>query len=154
MLVSACLLGAACAYDGRPRYHRRLHETAGSSTVAVCPEQLGGLCTPRLPSEITGGTGCDVLNHRARVLNSCGDDLSYHFRRGAWETVKLGCQLGAELAVFKPRSPSCGPQKHYDGTFSEQLRRGSGVTASALQRVGIGVLTPRQFLQDFAEDDR
>ncbi len=151
VLVSACLLGIRCAYDGRPRFYRRLHQKLRGRAVPCCPEQLGGLSTPRLPAEISGGTGGDVLDGQAAVLSSGGDDCCSQYRRGAWEAVKLARQLGVGRAVLRPRSPACGPYCHYDGSFSRNLVKGEGVAAAALRRAGVQVYAPAEFLTDEAE---
>lgn len=145
-MVSACLMGAACAYDGEGREDEALQGILGVRwIVPVCPEQLGGLPTPRSPAEITGGSGVDVLCGRAEVRTGCGRDVTEHFRRGARETVRLAGLLGCSLAVFKPRSPSCGPGDHYDGSFTGRLVTGAGVTAEALRRQGVRVVTPMEY---------
>lgn len=146
--VSGCLLGIRCAYDARPRFCGQLWRTAGGAAVGVCPEQLGGLSTPRPPAEITGGTGRDVLAGRAKVLNCRGEDCTGQYRRGAWETVKVARQLGIRRAVLRPRSPACGPSCHYDGSFSGRVIEGEGVAAAALRQAGLQVFAPGEFLTD------
>ncbi len=147
-MVSACLLGAACAYDGEGREDEVLRATlVGRWVVPVCPEQLGGLPTPRSPAEITGGSGRDVLCGRARVRTRCGRDVTREFRRGADETARLARLLGCRVAVFKPRSPSCGPRGHYDGSFTAGLIEGTGVAAEALRRQGVAVISPTEYTE-------
>lgn len=131
ILVSACLLGASCRYDGASKEYPlidelcRLHEV-----VPVCPEQLGGLPTPRDPAERQGG----------RVVTGAGADVTAQYDRGAQQALLLARRLGCEAAVLKEKSPSCGSGRIYDGTFSGTLTEGFGVTAQLLRREGIRVL--------------
>ena len=129
ILISACLLGACCRYDGASKAHTLAAALAERHTlVPVCPEQLGGLPTPRPPAERRGD----------RVLTQRGD-VTEQYRRGAAETMKLCKLLGCEAAVLKERSPSCGRGQVYDGTFSGALTAGNGVTAELLSAHGIPV---------------
>ena len=129
ILISACLLGACCRYDGASKAHPLAAALAERHTlVPVCPEQLGGLPTPRPPAERRGG----------RVVTRSGD-VTEQYRRGAEETLKVCKLLGCEAAVLKERSPSCGRGQVYDGTFSGTLTAGDGVTAELLAAHGIPV---------------
>ena len=129
ILISACLLGACCRYDGASKAHPLAALLAERHTlVPVCPEQLGGLPTPRPPAERRGG----------RVVTQSGD-VTEQYLRGAEETLKLCKLLGCEAAVLKERSPSCGRGQVYDGTFSGTLTAGDGVTAELLADHGIPV---------------
>lgn len=132
VLVSACLLGACCKYSGghneseqviwlKERYH----------LIPVCPEQLGGLVTPRAPAERKGGC----------VYTKDGLDVTEQFRRGAQETLKLAQLFGCRCAVLKARSPSCGSGIIYDGTFTGTKVQGDGITAELLKQNGIRVCT-------------
>ena len=130
ILVSACLLGEACRYDGGSKPHPLAEELARRHTlIPVCPEVLGGLPTPRPPAERQGGT----------VRTRSGIDVTDQYRRGAEETLRLCRLLGCEAAVLKERSPSCGRGQIYDGTFSGTLTAGDGVTAELLTANGIPV---------------
>ena len=130
ILVSACLLGAACRYDGRSKPHPGvIGLMKHHQLVPVCPEQLGGLPTPRTPSERRG----------ERVVMADGADVTEQYRRGAEEALRLCRLLGCEAAVLKERSPSCGKDRIYDGTFSGTLTDGWGVTAELLRQNGIPV---------------
>ena len=127
ILISACLLGACCRYDGASKAHPLAALLAERHTlVPVCPEQLGGLPTPRPPAERRGG----------RVVTQSGD-VTEQYLRGEEETLKLCKLLGCEAAVLKERSPSCGRGQVYDGTFSGTLTAGDGVTAELLAAHGI-----------------
>ncbi len=133
LIVSACLLGIDCKYNGSNNISEALmNDIKGSTIIPVCPEQLGGLTTPRLPAEIIDGDGADVLNGKARVLKKNGDDATEEFIKGANETLKLAKLFGCEAAILKSRSPSCGCGKIYDGSFSGKQRDGNGVCAQLL----------------------
>ncbi|UCG10168.1 MAG: DUF523 domain-containing protein [Dehalococcoidia bacterium] len=140
-LISACLLGVKCAWSGDERYQdeRALALARQESLVPVCPEQLGGLSTPRPPQEIQGGGGEGVLDGRCRVLNKEGVDVTGEFISGARETLKIAQQLNIREFIGKARSPSCGCGQVYDGSFSEKLVSGDGVTTALLKRNGIKV---------------
>lgn len=129
LLISACLLGVCCRYDGASKAHPLAEELAKRHTlVPVCPEQLGGLATPRPPAERRGD----------RVVTRDGD-VTDQYRRGAEETLRLCCLLGCGAAVLKERSPSCGRGVIYDGAFTGTLTTGDGVTAELLCVHGIPV---------------
>lgn len=130
LLISACLLGCACRYDGKSKPHPLAVELARRGlAVPVCPEQLGGLPTPRKPSERQGD----------RVVMADGRDVTAEYRRGAEETLHLARLYGCTAAVLKERSPSCGKGQIYDGTFTGTLAAGDGVTAELLTAGGIKV---------------
>jgi uncharacterized protein YbbK (DUF523 family) len=147
-LVSACLLGLNCRYDGEGYHDEKLLELAKQGRVIpVCPEQLGGCDTPRPPCEICGGSGGDVLDGRCRVISAKGEDRTDHFIRGALETLKLAEAYGIKKAVLKARSPSCGHGMIYDGSFSGKTTEGNGVTAELLIRNGIEVISDEDYRQ-------
>lgn len=130
LLISACLLGCRCRYDGASKPLPWIAALAERHTlVPVCPEQLGGLSTPRPPSERRGN----------RVATRTGGDVTAQYRRGAEETLRLCRLLGCEAALLKERSPSCGSGEIYDGTFTGTLTEGDGVTAELLRAQGIPV---------------
>ena len=132
ILVSACLLGICCRYDGRGNPNDAVLSLLNRDDITlipVCPEQLGGLSTPRIPSERRG----------ERVVNRAGEDVTSQFIRGAEEALRIAKLYGCQVAVLKERSPSCGCGKVYDGTFSGKLTDGDGVTAELLRREGIKV---------------
>jgi uncharacterized protein YbbK (DUF523 family) len=135
VLVSACLAGVACRYDGTaspdPDVVRMV---AAGRAVPICPEEAGGLPTPRPPAELRGGDGLAVLTGRARVVRADGTDVADAFVRGAQAAVELAGSRGARRAVLRARSPSCGVSASYqDG----ELRAGPGVAAAALGREGL-----------------
>lgn len=130
VLISACLLGCACRYDGKSKPHPLAQELARRGlAVPVCPEQLGGLPTPRTPSERQG----------QRVVMQNGHDVTAEYRRGAEEALAVARLYGCRMAVLKERSPSCGHGEIYDGTFTGTLTTGDGVTAELLRENGIAV---------------
>lgn len=146
ILVSACLLGVDCKYNGKNNLNDDLFEfLKDKDYIILCPEQLGGLPTPRKPSEIVDGDGEDVLEGKAKVLNDEREDVTRFFIKGAEETFKIAKLYGVKKAIFKSRSPSCGSCKIYDGKFNGSLKLGSGVAAALLRRKGILVLNEENY---------
>lgn len=130
ILVSACLLGVACRYDGGSKPRPEILSLAQKhELIPVCPEQLGGLPTPRTPSERRGD----------RVVMADGADVTVQYRRGAAEALRLYRALGCEAAILKERSPSCGSGRIYGGSFTGALTDGWGVAAELLRRSGVPV---------------
>ena len=142
-LISACLLGIKCAWDSQDNYKsdKAIDYLNSETLMPVCPEQLGGLKTPRAPQEIQGGTGEDVLNRKCKVININGEDITQEFINGAEETLKIVRLFHIEEFIGKSKSPSCGCGQIYDGTFSRKLIDGDGVTTALLKRDGISVIT-------------
>ena len=135
ILVSACLLGICCRYDGRGNPKEWIQKLAGTEQlIPVCPEQLGGLPTPRPPVEWQEG----------KALNCEGGDCTEAFLRGAQEALKLARLTGCELAILKARSPSCGSREIYDGTFSGKLKAGNGIFAQILENDNIEIITEKE----------
>lgn len=132
VLISACLLGVPCRYDGGEKIHPLAPMLAqGCHLLPVCPEQLGGLPTPRTPAERRG----------ERVVTRDGRDVTAAYRRGAQAALRLCRLCGCETAVLKARSPSCGCGRIYDGSFSGALIPGDGVAAALLKENGVCVMT-------------
>ena len=132
ILVSACLLGLCCRYDGQSKRNDRVLRLAEKhELIPVCPEQLGGLPTPRPPAEIWDG----------RVINRLGQDVTAQYEKGAAEVLRLYELLQCDCALLKARSPSCGPDTVYDGTFSGTLIPGQGITAKLLSQHQITILS-------------
>jgi uncharacterized protein YbbK (DUF523 family) len=152
VLVSSCLLGIACRYDGA---HSRVEEIVKNAhelhIVPVCPEQLGGLPTPRLPSNMVNGDGGGVLTGVARVVNTSGEDVTTAFLKGARETLSLAQLTGATKALLRKGSPSCGLTTSYCETDSGY---GVGVTAALLIKAGIEIIEidPDHVSEDFTRD--
>jgi uncharacterized protein YbbK (DUF523 family) len=140
ILVSACLAGLPCRYDGKAKGHPLVSGLLREKkALPVCPEQLGGLPTPRVPAEIFGGTGEDVLAGLARVITRDGRDVTAEYVRGAEAAADFALSAGITLAILQDRSPACGTTQIHDGSFSGALRPGLGVLAAALNRAGIDV---------------
>ena len=130
LLISACLLGENCKYNGGNNFTPEVEALRKRyELVPVCPEQLGGLPTPRTPAERVGD----------RVVNREGADVTDAFRQGAEKTLELARASGITKAVFQVRSPSCGSGTVYDGTFSGTLTAGQGVTAELLEKNGVNI---------------
>ena len=131
VLVSACLLGCPCRYDGKSKPSAAVLALMDKHTlIPICPEQMGGLATPRPPAECqTGG-----------VFTEAGVDVTAHYQRGAAEALRLAKLYGCTHAILKERSPSCGSGEIYDGSFSRHLVPGDGVTAALLKANGVTVL--------------
>jgi uncharacterized protein YbbK (DUF523 family) len=157
ILVSACLLGVACRYDGQSIPHQ---ETCGLAAqglvVSICPEVAGGLPTPRLAAEIenayAGLDGDAVLEGRTRVIQVDGADVTAQFLSGAEAALALAQKLGIRRAILKARSPSCGAGQTYDGRFAGTVVPGDGVTAALCKRAGIHVITELELAE--AESSR
>lgn len=132
ILVSACLVGLNCKYDGGNNFNERvLKLVKEGKAILICPEQLGGLKTPRNPAEIV----------KDKVITNDGVDVTYQYNKGAEETLKLAKELNIKKAILKSRSPSCGSGIIYDGTFTHTKIPGNGITADLLLKNGIEVIT-------------
>ncbi len=135
LLISACLLGTPCRYDGKGFVpDRLLPKLSGLELVPVCPEQLGGLPTPRSPSERRGN----------QVVSRDGADRTAAFTSGATQALNTAVREGCRCALLKERSPSCGSRFIYDGSFSGRVIPGEGVTAALLRERGIAVFSEEQ----------
>lgn len=132
ILVSSCLLGMDCRYCGTGCENSQVIELGRKyHLIPACPEQMGGMPTPRSPVELVGG----------KAVDGTGKNFTVLFEKGADEAVKLAKLFECTCAILKSRSPSCGCGSIYDGTFSENLAQGSGITAEKLQKAGIKVFT-------------
>lgn len=142
ILISACLIGVDCRYDGgNSRNEDAISRHQNDQLIPVCPEEAGGLPTPRPAVEIVGGDGNDVLDGKAKVLTADGVDKTDEFLKGAQFALKLAQSQNATSVILKARSPSCGCGDIYDGTFSGTLHAGDGVTTALLKRHGIEVIS-------------
>lgn len=141
VLVSRCLLGHRVRYDGGASgpYDLLAQWQDEGRVIALCPEVAGGLPTPRAAAEIPGGQGFDVLNGRAPVMTTEGEDVTEAFVSGANQALALVEQHNIRIAVLKANSPSCGNRLTYDGTFSGTKIEGQGVTAALLSAAGVQV---------------
>lgn len=142
-LVSACLAGINCRYDGKGSLNEKVMELVKQgNAIPVCPEQLGGLTTPRSACEIIKGAGVP------KVLDKEGIDRTEEFVLGAERTLAIAKALGITTAILQSRSPSCGCGQVYDGSFSGKLIPGNGLTAQMLLQNNIDVITDKDFIEE------
>ena len=142
ILVSKCLAGFNCRYDGGNNLVPEIRQLLEDGlAVTACPEQLGGLPTPRIPSERVGN----------RVVNREGTDVTAEFAAGAEAALRIARENGCRTAILKSRSPSCGKGCIYNGQFTGELVPGNGVTADLLLQHGIEVLTEEEYLTRLTE---
>ena len=135
IICSACLLGIKCRYDGKAKSNKKLIKLSKDYyLIPVCPEQLGGLTTPREPAEQKG----------KKVFTKSGKDVTKYFSQGANQVLKIAKLLEAKKAILKQRSPSCGSGQIYDGTFSGNVIKGNGVTTALLKKQGIKVISEEE----------
>lgn len=140
ILVSACLMGVFCRYDGREKVCEDVIKLMEHHTlIPICPEQAGGMMTPRLPSERRGD----------RVVNREQEDVTSCYEKGALQALKLARLYNCGCAILKERSPSCGSGMIYDGTFTGALIPGEGVTAALLAEHGIKVIGESRIEEEF-----
>ncbi|MFC1624430.1 DUF523 domain-containing protein [Candidatus Omnitrophota bacterium] len=138
ILVSACLAGINCTWDGKDRSDPKAKRLVDKKrAIAICPEILGGRSAPRTRTEIRGGSGEDVLDGRAKLFDENGKDVTLEFLNGAHATLSIAKKYNIKKAILKSKSPSCGLRHIYDGSFKERLIDGPGVTAALLKREGI-----------------
>lgn len=140
VLVSACLLGIPCRFDGKSKEYDT-DSLISQEIIPFCPECYGGLPIPRASSEIQND----------RVVSSIGRDVTKQYQKGAESAVLLCKKLGIRYALLKSKSPSCGVGKIYDGSFSETLVDGDGITARALKQIGVRVY-PEQMTAQLLND--
>ena len=137
ILISACLIGLNCKYDGGNNENSKLVELMKEKDlVPICPEQLGGLKTPRASAE----------RKQEKVITKEGVDVTKEYQKGAEEVLKLAKKLNIKKAILKSRSPSWGIDEIYDGTFSHNLVKGDGVTAELLKKNGIEVISSDKYI--------
>ena len=135
LLISACLIGENCKYNGGNNRLSVIDSLAEKyELIPACPEQLGGLSTPRKPSEIVGD----------RVVNNIGDDVTAEFIRGANKTLEIAKSNGCFACLLKERSPSCGVKNIYDGNFKNKTVKGSGITTQLLKFHGFMVVSEEE----------
>ena len=132
ILVSACLLGENCKYNGKNNRNKKVLEyIKDKEVIPICPEVFGGLSTPRIPSEIKGDT----------VINKEGNDVTKNFMDGAYKTLSIAKKYNIKKAILKQKSPSCGCGKIYDGNFNGNVIDGDGITTRLLKENNIEILT-------------
>lgn len=136
ILVSSCLLGINCKYNGKNNYNEKIENILKNEEVLpLCAEQLGGLTTPRSPAEIR------IVNGEKRVFNKLGEDVTENFLRGAQEVLKMVKKFNIKKAILKEKSPSCGKGQVYSGNFDGILVNGNGILVDLLIQNGVEVLT-------------
>ena len=139
ILVSSCLVGKPCKYNGKSNYNERVVEfLMNKDFILICPETLGGLSAPRAPGEIRG----------ERVIDAEGKDLTSFFRQGAEIVLKKAREYEADLCILKESSPSCGVHTVYDGTFSGKKIKGQGLTARLLSENGFKIISEKDIDKD------
>ena len=142
-LISACLCGVNCKYNGLNNYNEKCSELfKEGKAILICPEQLGGLSTPRVPSELKGSAN-DILNGKGKIMTKDGDDVTLQFIKGAKEVKRIVEEVPITMAILKDGSPSCGVNYVYDGSFSGNKIEGKGITAEILNEMGIKVLSEK-----------
>ena len=135
-IVSSCLMGDNCKYNGKNNYHEKIVEfLKDKEYIKVCPECLGGLPTPRVPSEIVGD----------KVINKEGIDVTKEYSLGAKITLDIVKENNVDCAILKSKSPSCGCGLIYDGSFSKTLIEGNGVTTKLLKENNVKVINSDDF---------
>ena len=147
ILVSACLLGINCKYNGDNNKNEQVEKyLKDKEFIVVCPEQLGGLSTPRDPSEIINLDNDDVINGNTNIISNKNLDVTKQFKQGALETLKIANLYKCKEAILKEGSPSCGSSFIYDGTFTGKKINGSGVTTTLLKQNGIKVISEKDII--------
>lgn len=138
IIVSACLLGCECRYKGDAYRNEEILALAKAHTlIPVCPEQLGGLCTPRNPAERQGN----------RVISNAGVDVTEQYQRGAEIAARIAALNGAQIAILKANSPSCGKGSIYDGSFTGAKCPGNGVTTDLFLKRNIAVFSEEELME-------
>lgn len=141
-IVSACLCGVDCKYNGKNNLNEKcLKLFKEGRAILVCPEQLGGLPTPRNPVELQGTSDKIIGNREGKAISSTGEDCTNQFIKGAYETLKIAQTIGIDKAILKEGSPSCGCNFVYDGTFFGNKIKGKGITAYLLEKEGMTVFS-------------
>ena len=141
-VISSCLVGENCKYEGGNNFHQKTNSIfEKGDSISVCPEVLGGLGVPRPRTEIQEGSGEEVLCGKTAVINEKGHDVTEYFIRGAQRALEIAQEKGITKAILKARSPSCGYQWIYDGSFSDNLKKGNGVFAQLLYGHGFTIVT-------------
>ena len=142
IIVSACLCGINCRYDGRLLSNKSIMKLLSENfCIPVCPEQLGGLSTPRTPSYISNGDGMDVIAGNAKVVSFEGKDVTENFIRGAQQVLGIATLMDCTHVIFKENSPSCGLYNIY---HQEQLVKGCGVTTALLLTQGFSIRSDQE----------
>ena len=142
ILVSACLIGLNCKYNGKNNFNEKIFNLVKTGkAIPICPETLGGLTTPRKPSEIK------YIDGERRVINIDGVDVTEEYERGANEVLELAKRLNVTKVILKDKSPACGKGKIYDGTFNGNLVEGNGILTDLLIKNNIEVISLEEYLK-------
>ncbi len=145
IMVSACLMGDNITYNADNNFSSNVIKLSEIfKIIKFCPEQLGNLPTPREPSEIKSGDGFDVMDIKAIVVNKNGKDVTENFLKGAEETLKMAIEHKPVFIVLKECSPSCGIHNIYDGSFTNTLIKGCGITTALLIKNGYIVINENE----------
>jgi uncharacterized protein YbbK (DUF523 family) len=147
IVISPCLIGIRTRWDEScDEIEELINLVKSGQAIFMCAEQLGGLTTPREPSEIEpGNTAADVLKGDAKILSITGKDVTEQFVVGAQRILKFCQEMGVEIAILKSDSPSCGSERTYDGTFTSTTIPGKGITGELLEQNGIKVYNEKNF---------
>lgn len=147
IIVSACLLGVKCRYDGGSSPDERLQSMASEGAfIPLCPEQLGGLPTPRVHAQIVDGNGEDVINGLAKVIDSNNRDVTGQFLKGAEEVREIARLMKVSTVIMKEKSPSCGVRFIRKSGVTKE---GMGVTSALLMREGIHVISSDEISEEY-----
>lgn len=142
ILVSACLTGLNCKYNGKNNYNEKIFNLVKEGkAIPICPETLGGLTTPRTPSEIK------YINGERRVITKEGIDVTKEYEKGAEEVLNLAKKLNVTKVILKDRSPACGKGEIYDGTFTGTLTTGNGILTDLLIKNNIEVISLEEYIK-------
>lgn len=142
ILVSACLTGLNCKYNGKNNYNETIFNLVKEGkAIPICPETLGGLTTPRTPSEIK------YINGERRVITKEGIDVTKEYEKGAEEVLNLAKKLNVTKVILKDRSPACGKGEIYDGTFTGTLTTGNGILTDLLIKNNIEVISLEEYIK-------
>ncbi|PCH67872.1 MAG: hypothetical protein COC06_10605 [Bacteroidales bacterium] len=140
IIVSACLAGCECRYDGKNNEVPEIKNLVlKNKAIALCPEELGGLSTPRMPCEIV------KINTEFRVIGQDHNDYTNQFTKGAEIVTNVAKALNCKTVILKANSPSCGYGKIYDGSFTGKYRKGNGITSQLLENNGVQILNEENF---------
>ena len=139
VLISSCITGVKCRYNATSSYNKNLLKKIRGEYIHICPEILAGFKVPRKPCEILNGNGEDVLNGKAKIIDVDGIDVTEKMLFGAKKAIKICLGNNVIKAYLQSRSPTCGVNKIYDGTFSTTLKKGNGVFSTLLIKNGIEV---------------
>lgn len=152
-LISSCLCGVNCKYSGGNNLNKKcLDLIEEGNVVLVCPEQLGGLSTPRMPAEIIGKSE-NILEGIDKIVDKNNIDVTKEFLKGAEETLKIANLYKIKKAILKEGSPSCGVNYVYDGSFTGKKIKGNGLTAELLIKSGIEVISDVDFMEEIENGD-